>query len=84
MNIARTESNNNKCNHSAHRAEYGEKLSLGIIWCAENCKYQTDGCCQLNSCGTVNSLTGICPYFTEKSFDKGDSLGEASDPDKLN
>ncbi|MGN0451078.1 MAG: hypothetical protein ACI4FN_03025 [Acutalibacteraceae bacterium] len=56
---------------------------MGVIWCAENCKYQTDGCCQLNKCGTVNSITGICPYFTEKSPDKGDSLGETPYTDKL-
>ena len=62
---------------------YGEKLSLGVIWCAENCKYQADGYCQLNNFGTVNSLSGVCPYFTEKSLDKGDRLGETSYTDKL-
>ncbi|MEE1161835.1 MAG: hypothetical protein U0K70_07245 [Acutalibacteraceae bacterium] len=56
---------------------------MGVIWCAENCKYQADGYCQLNNCGTVNSLKGVCPYFTEKSLDKGDSLGKASDTNKL-
>ena len=79
----RTVSNNNKYNHSAHEAEYGEKLSLGVIWCAENCKYQTDGYCQLNKCGTVNTLSGICPYYTEKSFDKCDRLGETPNAYKL-
>ena len=56
---------------------------MGVIWCAENCKYQSDGYCQLNNCGTVNSLSGVCPYFTEKSLDKGDRLRQTPDADKL-
>ncbi|MEE1239833.1 MAG: hypothetical protein UHO61_07920 [Acutalibacteraceae bacterium] len=57
---------------------------MGVIWCAENCKYQADGYCQLNNCGTVNSLSGVCPYFTEKSLNKTYRLGKTSDTDKLN
>ena len=85
MNIERAKLNNNYCNKHAVilLTAYGEKLSLGVIWCAENCKYQADGYCHLNNCGTVNSLSGVCPYFTEKSLDKGDRIRQTPDADKL-
>lgn len=71
------------CKTLIMRQYHREKLSLGVIWCAENCKYQSDGYCQLNNCGTVNSLSGVCPHFTEKSLDKGDGLGKTSYTDEL-
>ena len=84
MNIERLKHNNNYCKNRAVilLTAYGVKL-VGVIWCAENCKYQADGYCQLDNCGTVNSLTGVCPYFTEKSLNKGDRLGKAPDAHKL-
>lgn len=51
---------------------------MGIIQCAENCKYQQDGYCCLDKLAQVNSVSGGCPYFTEKSLDKGNSLGKSS------
>ena len=39
---------------------------MGIIQCAENCKYQCDGYCTLNKCTAVNSLSGVCPYLQPK------------------
>lgn len=56
---------------------------VGIIQCAEKCKYQNDGYCLLNKCIAVNSVSGACPYFTEKSFDKSDCLGKPAYSDKL-
>ncbi len=56
---------------------------MGIIQCAENCKYQRDGYCCLEKLAQVNSVSGGCPYFTEKSPDKGNCLGKTSDTYKL-
>ncbi len=56
---------------------------MGIIQCAENCKYQTDGYCNLDNCSTVNSLDNPCPYFISRSFNKADSLFQIGDTDKL-
>lgn len=52
---------------------------MGIIQCDESCKYQADGYCTLDRCAAVSSLSSACPYFTEKSLDKGDSFGESAD-----
>lgn len=56
---------------------------MGIIQCAENCKFQNDGYCELNKPSLVNSLTSACPYFIKKSLYKGNGIGEPSDTDKL-
>ncbi len=55
---------------------------MGIIQCAENCKYQADGYCRLDKCTTVNSVTKSCPYFIKSSADKSDCFTEFSDADK--
>ena len=57
---------------------------MGIIQCAENCKYQKEGYCTLDKPSPVNSVLGGCPYYIKKSFDEGDCLGKPSDTDKLN
>ena len=54
---------------------------MGIIQCAEKCRFQKDGYCGLDRCCTVNSVSGSCPYFIAVSPDEGDSLGKPSDPD---
>lgn len=56
---------------------------MGIIQCAENCKYQADGYCRLNQCTTVNSTNMACPHFIEKLSDKSDCLAKSSNTDKL-
>lgn len=55
---------------------------MGIIQCAENCKYQADGYCRLDKCTTVNSVAKSCPYFIKSSADKSDCFTEFSDADK--
>ena len=56
---------------------------MGIIQFAENCKYQTDGYCELNRCTIVNSIDTACPHFIEKLSNKSDSLAKACNADKL-
>ena len=56
---------------------------MGIIQCAENCKYQNDGYCGLDKCSNINSLNNPCPYFVKRLLDKCDSLSEISDSNKL-
>lgn len=56
---------------------------MGIIQCAENCKYQIEGYCNLDKCTTVNSLDNPCPYFISRSFNKGNGLREIGNADKL-
>lgn len=60
------------------------EIVLGIIQCAENCKYQSDGYCLLDKCTAVNSVSGTCPYFIDRLSDNGDRVAEAADADKLN
>ncbi|MFQ8953194.1 MAG: hypothetical protein ACLR56_09420 [Oscillospiraceae bacterium] len=43
---------------------------MGLIQCAENCKYQSDGYCTLNKCTVVNSVSGVCPYLSRPETDK--------------
>lgn len=57
---------------------------MGIIQCAEDCKYQLDGYCRLDKCTTVNSVTKNCPYFIKCSADKCDRFTKLSDTDKFN
>lgn len=40
---------------------------MGMIQCIENCKFQSDGYCNLEKCGKINSPQNDCPYFTEKT-----------------
>lgn len=54
---------------------------MGIIQCAEYCKFQKDGYCSLDKCSTVNPENTDCPYFV--SLDNRKSLSETSDTDKF-
>ncbi len=54
---------------------------MGIIQCAEQCKFQKDGYCSLDKCSTVSSVDCDCPYFI--SLDNRNSLFETPNPDKL-
>ncbi len=56
---------------------------MGIIQCAENCKHQIDGYCQLDKCSNVTSLENSCPYFVNRLFNKSDSLREIADGNKF-
>ncbi|MBO5019228.1 MAG: hypothetical protein J6D52_01050 [Clostridia bacterium] len=56
---------------------------MGIIQCAENCRYQRDGYCDLDGISVVNSLSGGCPYYIENLLYNGNSLSKTSDTDKL-
>ncbi len=54
---------------------------MGLIQCAESCKYQSDGYCSLNNPSVVNSVSGICPYLIPQLLNNRDSLAESSDTD---
>ena len=56
---------------------------MGIIQCAENCRYQRDGYCGLEGISVVNSVTGGCPYYIGNLLYNGNGLSETSDTDKL-
>ena len=56
---------------------------MGIIQCAENCKYQKDGYCFLENCSTVATIDNDCPHFVKKSFNDGDCLFETCSTDKF-
>ena len=56
---------------------------MGLIQCAEDCKYQLDGYCNLEICGSVNSPYHICPYYLPRLTNVGKSLSECRNPDKL-
>lgn len=56
---------------------------MGVIQCAENCKYQKDGYCTLEKPIAVNSVSGGCPYYIKNSFNESDCLGKLPYPDKL-
>ncbi len=53
-----------------------------MIPCAENCRYQKDGACELTKCTVVNSVKGVCPYFLERSADLFDRVTETFDADQ--
>ena len=52
---------------------------MGIIQCAEYCKFQKDGYCSLEKYSTVNTENSNCPYFI--SLDNRDGLSQTSDAD---
>ncbi len=56
---------------------------MAIIQCAENCKYQFDGYCNLEKCSTVNLLNRDCPYFLPRSADIGNCLFKTPDTYKF-
>ena len=55
---------------SRHYITVLEIIKMGLIQCAENCKYQSDGYCTLNKCTVVNSVSGVCPYLSRPVTDK--------------
>lgn len=75
MNIGRLLFNNNKKVRG---------IFMGIIQCAEDCKYQEEGYCNLNKCTSVNSINKSCPYFTERLADNSNGITKTPDTDKLN
>ncbi len=56
---------------------------MGLIQCAENCKYQQDGYCNLETCSNINSLENDCPHYIPSSLDNSKRLSEGTNPDKL-
>lgn len=54
---------------------------MGIIECAENCKFQKDGYCSLETLSKVNSSSGGCPHYISASFDKVGGLLQTADSD---
>ncbi len=56
---------------------------MGIIQCAESCKFQVDGYCVLDSLSAVNSTKNCCPYYLPALLDKRDGLPETFNTDNL-
>ncbi len=56
---------------------------MGLIQCSKQCKFQSDGYCQLEKCSTVNSVSNDCPYFIDLSLNDRNSLPEGSNTDQL-
>ena len=56
---------------------------MGIIQCSSNCKYQIDGYCTLDKCGTVNSINADCPYYVKTLFNVGNRLSQRIDTDEF-
>lgn len=56
---------------------------MGLIQCAEDCKYQLDGYCNLEICSNINSVENICPYYISRLTNNGKSLSQSSDTYKL-
>lgn len=55
-----------------------------MINCAEKCKHQTDGYCNLSGNMTVTNLNGKCPHFEKESIDKVNCFVYGSDINKVN
>ena len=58
-------------------------IFLQIIQCAENCRFQNDGYCSLETCSNVNSTEHPCPYFILNTSNSSDGLLKITDTDKL-
>lgn len=56
---------------------------MKIIQCAENCRYQNDGYCSLENCGSVNTTEHPCPYYIQKPLNSSDGLLKIADTDKF-
>lgn len=56
---------------------------MGLIQCAEKCKYQKEGYCNLDKPSTVSLNNSVCPYYEPNSFDDGNGFLKTSDADKL-
>ena len=56
---------------------------MGLIQCSKQCKFQSDGYCQLEKCSTVNSVSQDCPYYVSQSLNNRNCLPQGSDTDKL-
>ena len=54
---------------------------MGIIECAETCKFQKDGYCQLETLSKVNTSSGGCPHYISVSLNEGNSLSKTADTD---
>ena len=54
---------------------------MSIIQCANDCKYQHDGYCQLETISTVTNSKGGCPHYLSK--DGSNSLLEATHADNF-
>lgn len=59
-------------------------IFLGLIQCAENCKYQIDGYCALEICSNINSPESDCPYYLSRSTDSLNSLSQSGNTDEFN
>ena len=57
---------------------------MGIIPCAEPCRYQKEGYCELNRCTVINSVASACPYFLERSADLSNRITKPFYTDQLN
>lgn len=56
---------------------------MAVIQCAESCRYQQDGYCNLEKCSIVSDLNSSCPYFLPILSNNGNSLSQTSDTHKL-
>ena len=56
---------------------------MGLIQCAEECKFQEDGYCCFEKCGVVASTDGECPHYIPKLFNNGNSLFQTDCTNKL-
>lgn len=56
---------------------------MNLIQCAENCKYQKDGYCNLEICCNINSPDNDCPYFVSSLFNESERLSQSADTNKL-
>ena len=52
---------------------------MSLIPCPQNCKYQKEGYCFLDTCAEIKEHENNCPYFTKRLSDKIDSLSNISD-----
>lgn len=55
-----------------------------MIPCAKNCIHQLEGCCELCGKMKITNPSNECPYYTEISDNKVNSLPNGADIDKLN
>ncbi len=56
---------------------------MGLIQCAEDCVYQLDGYCGLDTVSGVNSIDKRCPHFLSRSADAANGVLHRPDADNL-
>ncbi len=56
---------------------------MGIIQCAEDCRFQIDGYCNLDKCSNVNSLENSCPHYISRLTDNRKCLSKISNTNKF-